>query len=101
MDVPVACNEPYIDVIVECQEDGGHLLMLIAYPTETEIDAYVDNTDTPVQTGLEDTNLEYVDLGSGAGIPSTGSNSGSLALIAGLFVAAGAALLVVRRTRTA
>jgi len=40
------------------------------------------------------------DSGSGAGIPPTGGST-SLALIAGLFVAAGGALLVTRRLRTA
>ena len=38
---------------------------------------------------------------SGAGLPTTGSSSGSLALVATLLLAAGATLLVVRRTRTA
>ena len=136
MNVPVACDAPYIDIVAECQEDGGHLLVLIAYNDEAEIDMYVDDTNTPVETGLEDTGFEYVDLGvyadgahivygdwaddesediyfeeiltlactddsgSGAGIPPTGGST-SLALIAGLFVAAGGALLVTRRLRTA
>jgi len=138
MNVPVACDMPYLDTIAVCVEGEGHLLMLIAYEYETEIAVYVDDTQTPVPgwDQAEDTNFLYLDLGtyaegphavyadwadyegseewyfqttvtvacddagSGAGIPPTGGST-SMALIAGLFVAAGAALLVTRRLRTA
>jgi len=139
MNVPVACDLPYLDTIAVCVEGEGRLRMLIAYAYETEIAIYVDDMDTPVEgwEAAEDTNFLYLDLGaysegehvvgadwaesesdgfvyqevltidcieddsgSGAGIPPTGGST-SLALIAGLFVAAGAALLITRRLRTA
>ncbi len=61
--VYVACEFPYITFNGECQDDGGHLVLLIAQNQGYTFNVYVDDELVDGFEHITDTEGQYADLG--------------------------------------